>query len=92
MTTKRLYAAAVFVGMVGVAVLAQSSDPLIGTWKLNAAKSKGELGIFRHLSPRLPREMNSLLAQIIQLGGIPCDHLIHFRFRDSGKVFRHLLP
>ena len=27
--------------MVGVAVLAQSSDPLIGTWKLNAAKSKG---------------------------------------------------
>ena len=41
MTTKRLYAAAVFVGMVGVAVLAQSSDPLVGTWKLNAAKSKG---------------------------------------------------
>ena len=27
--------------MLGVAAFAQSSDPLVGTWKLNAAKSKG---------------------------------------------------
>jgi hypothetical protein len=29
------------VGILNVAALAQSSDPLIGTWKLNVAKSKG---------------------------------------------------
>jgi hypothetical protein len=33
--------AAVFVALVGGAALAQSSDPLVGTWKINAAKSKG---------------------------------------------------
>lgn len=37
---KRLFAAAVFVGVVGGTALAQSSNPLIGTWKLNVAKSK----------------------------------------------------
>ena len=43
MSTKRLIAAAILVvGVVsGVVLAAQSSDPLIGTWKLNAAKSKG---------------------------------------------------
>lgn len=41
MTTKHLFAAAVLVCLVGGAALAQSGDPLIGTWKLNAAKSKG---------------------------------------------------
>jgi hypothetical protein len=40
-TTKRLLAAAVLVGVVSGTALAQSSDPLVGTWKLNAAKSKG---------------------------------------------------
>lgn len=40
MTTKRLFAAAVLVGVVGGAALAQSSDPLVGDWKLNVAKSK----------------------------------------------------
>ena len=38
---KRMLAAAVLVGLVGATALAQSSDPLIGTWKLNVAKSKG---------------------------------------------------
>jgi hypothetical protein len=33
--------AAALVGLVGGAVLAQSSNPLVGTWKLNVAKSKG---------------------------------------------------
>ena len=41
MTTKHLFTAAVLVvGLVGTA-LAQSSDPLVGSWKLNVAKSKG---------------------------------------------------
>ncbi len=40
-TTNRLVAAAVVVGIFSVAVLAQQGDPLIGTWKLNVAKSKG---------------------------------------------------
>lgn len=41
MTTKRLFTAAVLVvGLVGTA-LAQSSNPLVGNWKLNVAKSKG---------------------------------------------------
>jgi hypothetical protein len=31
----------VLVGLVSGTALAQSSDPLIGTWKLNVAKSKG---------------------------------------------------
>jgi hypothetical protein len=39
--TKRLFTAAVIVGMLNAAPLAQSTDPLIGTWKLNVAKSKG---------------------------------------------------
>jgi len=39
--TKRRFAAAVLVGLVGGAALAQSSDPLVGTWKLNVAKSTG---------------------------------------------------
>jgi hypothetical protein len=37
---KRSLAAAVFISMVGGFVLAQSTSPLIGTWKLNVAKSK----------------------------------------------------
>ena len=37
---KRSLAAAVFVGMVGAVALAQSTSPLVGTWKLNVAKSK----------------------------------------------------
>jgi hypothetical protein len=39
-TLKRSLAAAVFVGMVGAVALAQATNPLIGTWKLNVAKSK----------------------------------------------------
>jgi hypothetical protein len=38
---KRLFAATVVVGMLNGTALAQSSDPLIGTWKLNVGKSKG---------------------------------------------------
>ena len=40
MTQKIVLAAAVVVGMVGAAALAQSTSPLVGTWKLNVAKSK----------------------------------------------------
>jgi hypothetical protein len=40
-TTNRFVAAAVVVGMFSVAAIAQQSDPLIGTWKLNVGKSKG---------------------------------------------------
>ena len=38
---KRLLTAAVLLGVVNLAGFAQSTDPLVGTWKLNAAKSKG---------------------------------------------------
>ena len=41
MTTKRVLTTAVVVGMLSAAALAQPGDPLIGTWKLNVAKSKG---------------------------------------------------
>lgn len=41
MTTKRLFTAAVLVGVVSGTALAQSSDPLVATWKLNVEKSKG---------------------------------------------------
>ncbi len=41
MTTKLLCTAAVLVGIVGGTALTQSSDPLIGSWKLNVEKSKG---------------------------------------------------
>ena len=42
MTTKFLLTAALIVGVSsGTALVAQSSDPLVGTWKLNVAKSKG---------------------------------------------------
>ena len=37
----KLFAAAILVGLVGSTALAQSPDPLVGTWKLNAAKSTG---------------------------------------------------
>lgn len=37
---KRIFAAAVLVGFASTLVLAQSPDPLVGTWKLNVAKSK----------------------------------------------------
>ena len=40
MTQKIVLAAAVVVGMVGAAALAQSTSRLVGTWKLNVAKSK----------------------------------------------------
>jgi hypothetical protein len=39
-TLKRSLAAAVFVAMVGALALAQSTSPLVGTWKLNVEKSK----------------------------------------------------
>jgi hypothetical protein len=38
---KRLFASAIVVGFVSVVALAQSKDPLVGTWKLNVAKSTG---------------------------------------------------
>ena len=38
---KRLLTAATLVGIASVMVLAQSTNPLVGTWKLNVAKSKG---------------------------------------------------
>jgi hypothetical protein len=42
MTTRRVFMTAVLVGiMVGAAALAQSSDPLVGTWKINPEKTKG---------------------------------------------------
>jgi hypothetical protein len=45
MTRKHLSMAAVLVvGILSGAVLAQSSDPLVGSWKLNPAKSKGMKG------------------------------------------------
>ena len=40
-TTRRLFTAAVILAMLSGPALAQSNDPLIGTWKLNVAKSKG---------------------------------------------------
>lgn len=40
MTHKQFLAAAVVVAMIGGTALAQSTSPLIGTWKLNVAKSK----------------------------------------------------
>jgi hypothetical protein len=44
MTTKRLLSAAILLGVVCGTALAQSSDPLVGTWKVNAEKSKGSKG------------------------------------------------
>ena len=41
MTTKRLFTAAVLVGVVSATALAQPGDPLVGSWKLNVAKSTG---------------------------------------------------
>lgn len=38
---KRLFTAAILIGIVSGAALAQSSDPLVGNWKLNVEKSKG---------------------------------------------------
>jgi hypothetical protein len=40
---KRLIVATVLVAIVGAVALAQSSDPQVGTWKLNAGKSKGTM-------------------------------------------------
>lgn len=40
MTTKRVLTAAVLITVVSGMVLAQSSNPLVGTWKLNVEKSK----------------------------------------------------
>jgi hypothetical protein len=40
---KRVIVATVLVAIVGAVALAQSSDPQVGTWKLNAGKSKGTM-------------------------------------------------
>jgi hypothetical protein len=41
MTTKGLFTTAIVVAVFSGLVLAQSTDPLVGRWKLNVAKSKG---------------------------------------------------
>jgi hypothetical protein len=41
MTTKPVFMAAVLVGIMVGGAFGQSSDPLIGTWKINPEKSKG---------------------------------------------------
>ena len=41
MARKLLLAAVVLIGFAGATALAQPADPLVGTWKLNVAKSKG---------------------------------------------------
>ena len=43
-TTKRVLLTAILIGVVCGTALAQSSDPLVGTWKLNPEKSKGSKG------------------------------------------------
>ena len=43
-TTKRVFLTAILLGVVCGTALAQSSDPLVGTWKLNPEKSKGSKG------------------------------------------------
>jgi hypothetical protein len=43
MTLNRLLTAAALVGIVSGTALAQSPNPLVGTWKLNPAKSKGSM-------------------------------------------------
>ena len=40
MTLKHLLTAVAIVGLAGAAPRAQSPDPMLGTWKLNVAKSK----------------------------------------------------
>ena len=40
MTIKRVLSIAALVGIASVITAAQAPDPLLGTWKLNAAKSK----------------------------------------------------
>jgi len=40
-TIKRLLIAAALVVLASASALAQSNNPLVGTWKLNTAKSKG---------------------------------------------------
>ena len=44
LTTKRVMTAAILLGVLGGAALAQSSNPLIGSWKLNVSKSKYNKG------------------------------------------------
>jgi len=39
--TKHLFVSAIVFGLISGSALAQSKDPLVGTWKLNAAKSTG---------------------------------------------------
>lgn len=43
MIIRRLLVATILVAIVGAAALAQSADPQVGTWTLNAAKSKGTM-------------------------------------------------
>ena len=43
MVTNRLIVATVLAGMLSAVALAQSSDPHVGTWKLNAEKSTGTM-------------------------------------------------
>ena len=41
MAVRRLLSVAVLIGIACATALAQASDPLVGTWKLNTAKSQG---------------------------------------------------
>ena len=43
MVIKRVIVATVLVALAGSVALAQSTDPQVGTWKLNAEKSKGTM-------------------------------------------------
>lgn len=43
MVTKRLIVATGLAALVSAVALAQSTDPQVGTWKLNAEKSKGTM-------------------------------------------------
>ena len=40
MSMKRTWAVALAIGLAGSVALAQGADPMLGTWKLNVAKSK----------------------------------------------------
>lgn len=40
MFLKRTFVTTVLVGLAGAALVAQAADPMVGTWKLNVAKSK----------------------------------------------------
>ena len=83
MKPSRLLTASAVIAMLSATLVAQSSDPMVGTWKLNAAKSKGTS--FTSGTSVIEGVENGIKASVDLTGADGTQHHWEFTAKYDGK-------